>query len=51
VPRRQADSYGHGVTWDAAREKEVDRLEEQLSVFHRGPAAFLRSFASRVHPG
>jgi DNA-binding MarR family transcriptional regulator len=39
------------VTWDSAREKEVDRLEEQLSVFHRRSRRFLRSFASRVHPG
>lgn len=39
------------MTWDAAREKEVDRLEEQLSVFNRRSRHFLRSFAGRVHPG
>ena len=39
------------MTWDEPREKEVDRLEEQLSVFHRRSRRFLRTFASRVHPG
>jgi DNA-binding MarR family transcriptional regulator len=38
------------VNWDAAHEQAVDRLEEQLSVFHRRSRRFLRSFASRVHP-
>jgi DNA-binding MarR family transcriptional regulator len=37
--------------WDAAHEREVDRLEEQLGVFHRRSRRFLRTFASRVHPG
>lgn len=39
------------MTGDGAREQEVDRLEEQLSAFHRRSRRFLRSFASRVHPG
>lgn len=38
------------MTPDAAREAQVDRLEEQLSLFHRRSRRFLRSFASRVHP-
>jgi DNA-binding MarR family transcriptional regulator len=39
------------VTWDAAKEAQVDRLEEQLGLLHRRSRRFLRSFASRVHPG
>ena len=35
---------------DATREAQVDRLEEQLALFHRRSRRFLRSFASRVHP-
>ncbi|WP_028924474.1 MarR family winged helix-turn-helix transcriptional regulator [Pseudonocardia acaciae] len=38
------------MTWDATREAQVDRLEEQLGLFHRRSRRFLRSFASRVHP-
>ena len=39
------------MTWDAAREQELDSLEEQVSVFHRRSRRFLRTFATRVHPG
>jgi DNA-binding MarR family transcriptional regulator len=35
-----------GAEWEDA----VDRLEEELSVFHRRSRRFLRSFAGRVHP-
>lgn len=38
------------MSWDAGHEQAVDRLEEQLSVFHRRSRRYLRSFASRVHP-
>jgi DNA-binding MarR family transcriptional regulator len=62
--RGEARSYRSPVTSDAvgeerdtageqhaAREDQVDRFEEQLSLFHRRSRRFLRSFASRVHPG
>jgi DNA-binding MarR family transcriptional regulator len=38
------------VTCNGAREGQVDRLEEQLALFHRRSRRFLRSFATRVHP-
>jgi DNA-binding MarR family transcriptional regulator len=38
------------VGWDTAHEQAVDRLEEQISVFHRRSRRFLRTFASQVHP-
>jgi DNA-binding MarR family transcriptional regulator len=38
------------VTWDAAKEAQVDRLEEQLGLLHRRSRRFLRGFASLVHP-
>ena len=38
------------MTCNGARESQVDRLEEQLALFHRRSRRFLRSFATRVHP-
>jgi DNA-binding MarR family transcriptional regulator len=38
------------VSWDTGNEQAVDRLEEELTVFHRRSRRFLRTFASRVHP-